>query len=239
MPVVLPMLVALMTYNVNFANPEPDSSMDAIASADADIVLLQEITPAWRTRLDRRFATQYPHRVFRPGRAGGLAVLSKHEIRAEELWSPPAGGYFPAQRLVVDSPLGEVQILHVHLRPNVDRGNWVRGWQTTPPVRRREIEAYWKKLRAAPTIVAGDFNELPTGKAMEFLADQGLARIETKGPTTWHHVIEVGAKKVSALSMDIDHVVVDGSFAASAAHVLDAGTSDHRPVVVTLERAAR
>jgi len=240
MPVMLPMLFALMTYNLNYANPDPDSSMDAIADADADVVLLQEITDAWKTRLEKRFAKQYPHRTFHAARAGGLAVLSKHAIRTDELFSPPSGGFFPAERLVVDSPLGDVQILHVHLRPNVDKGNWVLGWQTTPPVRRREIETYWKKLpTGTPTIVAGDFNELPTGKAVEFLADKGLARIATKGPTTWHHVVEVGGKKVSALSMDIDHVVVDNSFAARKAHVLDAGASDHRPVVVTLERASR
>lgn len=240
MPVMLPMLFALMTYNVNYGNPDPKTSMDAIAKADADIVLLQEITDAWKTRLDSRFATQYPHRSFHTGRAGGLAVLSKHAITTDELYSPPSGGYFPAERLVVDSPLGPVQILHVHLRPNIDRGNWLLGWQTTPPVRRREIETYWKKMQSGtPTIVAGDFNELPTGKAVEFLADKGLARVATKGPTSWHHVVEAGRKKISALSMDIDHVVVDGSLTASNGHVLDVGASDHRPVVVTLERASR
>ncbi len=240
MVVMLPMLFALMTYNVNYANPDPDSSMDAIATADADVVLLQEITDAWRARLEKRFATQYPHRVFHAARAGGLAVLSKHAIRADDLWSPPKGGFFPAERVVVDGPLGDLQILHVHLRPNVDKGNWLLGWHTTPPVRRREIETYWKKLQTGtPTIVAGDFNELPTGKAVEFLEDNGLARVATKGRTTWHHVIEINRKKVSALSMDIDHVVVDRTFAASNARVLDAGASDHRPVVVTLERASR
>ncbi len=237
MAVMLPMLFAVMTYNVNYGNPDPQLSIDAIAAADVDIVLLQEITDAWKTRLESRFAKSYPHRTFYPARAGGLAVLSKHPIRSSELYSPPSGGYFPAERLVVDSPLGDVQILHVHLRPNIDKGNWALGWQTTPPIRLREIQTYWKKLaRSLPTIVAGDFNELPTGKAVEFLADRGLARIETKGPTSWHHVISVGGKKVSALSMDIDHIVVDNAFTATSAHVLDAGASDHRPVVVTLGR---
>jgi endonuclease/exonuclease/phosphatase (EEP) superfamily protein YafD len=143
------------------------------------------------------------------------------------------------ERLVVASPLGDVQILHVHLRPNIDRGDWIRGWQTTPPVRRREIETYHAKLATGiPTIVAGDFNELPSGLAVEFLAKQGFSRTPTTGPTTWHHVIDVAGAKVSALSLDIDHVVIDASLVPSDARVLDAGTSDHRPVVVTLTRAA-
>lgn len=228
-----------MTYNVNYANPDPDRSIDAIAAADADIVLLQEITDGWRTRLAKRLARQYPHQTFHPARAGGLAVLSKREIRSDELLSPPAGGFFPAERLVVASPLGDVQILHVHLRPNVDHGDWIRGWQTTPPVRRREIETYYPRLTTGiPTIVAGDFNELPAGLAVEFLAHHGFARAATSGPTTWHHVIDVAGAKISALSLDIDHVMVDASLTPSDARVLDAGTSDHRPVVVTLTRAA-
>lgn len=240
MPVMLPLLFALATYNLNQGNHDPDRSMDAIETADADVVVLQETNAAWQTRLEKRFAKRYPHRTFHPRPFGGLAVLSRHPIKSDELFSPPRGGFSPAERLVVESPLGEIQILNVHLRPNVDRGNWLLGWQTTPPIRRREIETYWKKLsHSMPTIVAGDFNELPTGKAVEFLADKGLVRVPTKGPTTWHHVIRVGAKQISALSMDIDHVVVDSSFKATDAHVLDAGASDHRPVVVTLERALR
>ena len=233
------MLLALMTYNVNYANPDPDRSIDAIAAADAEVVLLQEITDAWQARLVKRLARQYPHQTFHPARAGGLAVLSKREVRSDEVLSPPAGGFFPAERLVVASPLGDIQILHVHLRPNVDRGDWIRGWQTTPPVRRREIETYYPRLAAGiPTIIAGDFNELPSGLAVEFLARHGFARVPTTGPSTWHHVIDVAGAKISALSLDLDHVVVDASLIPSDARVLDAGTSDHRPVVVTLARAA-
>jgi endonuclease/exonuclease/phosphatase (EEP) superfamily protein YafD len=235
---MLPMLFALMTYNVNYANADPDASIDAIVAADADVVLLQEITTAWQARLAQRLGKQYRHQVFHPARAGGLAVLSKHEIRSDELFSPPRGGFFPAERLVVASPLGDVQILHVHLRPNVERGNWLLGWQTTPPVRRREIETYFAKLATGvPTVVAGDFNELPAGLAVEFLATKGLVRVPTTGPSTWHHKVEVGGKEISALSMDIDHVVIDRSLVASDARVIDAGVSDHRPVIVTLARA--
>lgn len=240
MTVMLPILFALMTYNVNQGNPDPESSMDAIEAADVDIVVLQETNAAWRARLEARFSDRYPHRAFHPRSFGGLAVLSKHRLEVVDVLPPPRGGFSPAQRLVVDSPLGTIQILNVHLRPNVDRGNWLLGWKTTPPIRRREIETYWKKLsRSLPTIVAGDFNELPDGAAVSFLADKGLVRAPTKGPTTWHHALRVGTKKISALSMDIDHVVTDGYFEANDPHVLDAGASDHRPVVVTLARSSR
>src|SRR5689334_9705170 len=71
----------LMTYNLNFGNPRPETSLAAIEHEDADIVLLQEVSGAWKQALDRRFAKRYPHRAYRLfGRlgAGGIAVLSKH-----------------------------------------------------------------------------------------------------------------------------------------------------------------
>lgn len=229
-----------MTYNLNYGNPNVDPSLEAIADEDAEIVLLQEITSEWRDALARRFATQYPYQVFRvhSRAAGGLAVLSKFPITAEEVFAPPRGGWFPAERIVIDSSLGALQILHVHLRPCLEGGSWVRGYHTTPPIRRREIEAYWKRIAYdLPTIVAGDFNEEPSGRAIEFLVSHGMTRVETTGPTTWHYQTNMSGKIMDLLRLDIDHVMIDGNLAARDARVLDAGTSDHRPVVVTLEPA--
>lgn len=41
-------VMRLMTYNLNFANPDVAASLVAIAAADADLVLLQEVSPDWR-----------------------------------------------------------------------------------------------------------------------------------------------------------------------------------------------
>ena len=228
----------LMTYNVNYANPDPDSAMDAIEKADVDVVLLQEITSEWKRGLSKRFAKQYPHQVYRlhARGPGGLAVLSKFEIKAEEIFASPEKGWFFAERLELDTPSGAVQVLHVHLRPAIDNGSWIKGFMTTPPLRLREIESYWKKVAAnMPTIVAGDFNEDPTGTAVAFLERQGLTRTPTSGPTTWHYVVENRGKKSDLLKLDIDHVLVDKRLSARDGTVLDAGVSDHRPVIVTIE----
>ena len=227
----------LMTYNLNYGNPRPETSVAAIEKEDADIVLLQEITGAWKQALDQRFARRYPHRIYRlhGSSAGGIAVLSKHAISREELWAPPAGtgAWFPAQRLVVDAPLGPLQILNVHLRPALKDGSWIKGFLETPPLRRKEIEAHWARLDARlPTIVAGDFNEDPTGRAVSYLEQRGLARVATAGPTTWHYDADGVA---DLLKLDIDHVLLDARMAGRNGRVLDAGASDHRPVVVTIE----
>jgi len=225
--------VRLATYNVNHGNREPRASLDAIADADADVVLLQEVTARWQAALADRFAARYPVHVYRlHGRnAGGLAVLSKFPVGGEELYEPPPGGWFPAQRLVVTAPFGDVQILHVHLRPALDAGSWFKGFVTTPPVREAEIRAYWQQLvHGLPTLIAGDFNEDITGLALAALAEHGYRRVATTGPTSWHYE-EDGW---DVLKMDIDHILVGPTLTGSDGRVLDAGTSDHRPVVATI-----
>jgi endonuclease/exonuclease/phosphatase (EEP) superfamily protein YafD len=231
----------LMTFNVNYGNPTPAEAIDAIAQANVDIVLLQEITSDWKRQLAARFDKQYPHQVFRihTRAAGGLAVLSKFPISAEELFPSPERGWFPAQRLVIESSFGQLQILNVHLRPAIDGGSWIKGFMTTPPLRRREIESYWRKLpRELPTIVAGDFNEDASGSVLSFLSRQRLDRVPTRGPTTWHYQVTTRGEKADVLKMDIDHVVIDGRLGARDAEVIDAGGSDHRPVVVTIHPKA-
>jgi endonuclease/exonuclease/phosphatase (EEP) superfamily protein YafD len=224
----------LMSYNLNFANPDRNGTLDAIAKADVDVVLLQEVTGDWKSALAKRFDKQYPHQKYRiHHRAGGLAVMSKLPLEGEELWPPPAGtgAWFPLGRVVVATGFGKLQILNVHLRPARDSQGWVTGYLTTPPLRRAEIEAHWKRVSLElPTIVAGDFNEEPDGKAIEFLIGKGMTRVPTTGPKSWRYVRD----DVEVLKLDIDHVMIDGKLTARDAHVIDAGASDHRPVVVTI-----
>lgn len=236
-----PRPLRLMTYNLNYGNPDPKSALDAIARADADVVLLQEITSEWKRALEERFANAYPHAIYRihTRAAGGLAVLSKLPIHAEELFASPERGWFPAERLVLDTSFGPLQVLHVHLRPAIDGGSWIKGFMTTPPLRRREIESYWHKvMKDLPTVVAGDFNEDTTGLAIKYLTMRGLSRVDTKGPTTWHYQVTNHGKTSDVLKLDIDHVMVDKRLAARDGTVLDEGASDHRPVVVTIEPRA-
>ena len=232
-----PPQLRVLSYNVNAARVET-ATLEAIAAADADLVLLQETSPEWERALRRRFAAAYAHFAFHHWRPayGGLAVLSRHPIDVDELL-PPAAGWFPAQRLVVAAPIGRIQVLHVHLRPAIDQGDRVRGYFTTPPIRRREIEAYWRRMVAdLPTLAAGDFNEEPGANALAYLADRGLTRVDTGATATWEWKGMWQGRPIQ-LAMKLDHVLVDGRLAVRDARVIIAGRSDHRPVEVTLERA--
>lgn len=56
----------------------------------------------------------------------------------------------------------------------------------------------------------------------------------TTGPTTWRYQATRRGKTFDLLKMDLDHVMIDHRLGPTGAHVREAGTSDHRPVVVTI-----
>ena len=230
--------LTVMTYNVNFGIAGDPATIAVIRDSGADVVFLQETTARWETALRRELATTYPHMQFRHCcGAGGLAVLSRHPFTEHDYWEPPAGGWFPAWRLVVDSPLGPLQVLNVHLRPPLDeRGSLASGYLASRSVRVDEISAYLAGLDGTlPTLIVGDFNEGNGGGALAYLRRHGLESALPAfepGADTWSWPTSFGRVR-----QQLDHVVHDAALVPIAATVLDGGRSDHRAVVVTVEAA--
>lgn len=229
----------VMTYNVNYGLAGEPTTLAAIAKGGADLVVLEETTPAWEALIRRTLADAYPHMAFRHCcGAGGLAVLSKYPIRSQKYLTPPQGGWFPGWRFVADTPLGPVQVLGVHLRPPVSEGgSVVSGYFTTSSVRRDQISDYWSTLDPAlPTLVMGDFNEDVDGDAVQFLSAKGLRSVLPEfepGADTWRWQTSLGQ-----VNSRLDHIAYDRRrLVALSAHVVEAGRSDHLPVVATFERA--
>jgi endonuclease/exonuclease/phosphatase (EEP) superfamily protein YafD len=226
--------LSVMTFNVNFGVATHPDNLAAIEAEDADLVLLQETTPAAESAIRERLSSRYPHMVFSHCcRAGGLAVLSKHPIVDREALAATIG-WFPAQRVVVATPLGRVQVLNVHLRPPIsDDGSWVSGYFSTRSLRGEEMEAFWRAVDPQlPTIVAGDFNESDNGRAIGYLERQGLrSALPEVSPraTTWRWPTPVGT-----LRAQLDHIVIDRRWHATHTRVIDRGRSDHLPVVAIL-----
>ena len=235
--------MTVMTYNLNFGMAGDEETIDVIRKANADVVFLQETNEQWERALVRELGAIYPHRRFHGPDgivAGGVGLLSKHAFneRSKDL-VPSPNGWFPGWRVVIDSPLGAMQVLDVHLRPPLtDKGAFLSGYFSTKPLRRAEIETYAKTLDPAlPTLVVGDFNEDEGGSAVAFLEERGMkSALPAFEPSqrTWHWQTSLGE-----VGTRLDHVVYDEkSFVALDAHVIEAGRSDHFPVVVTLALAS-
>jgi endonuclease/exonuclease/phosphatase family metal-dependent hydrolase len=212
--------VRVATYNVNYGRPGHVRTVAAIRALDADCLFLQETSPDWERALH---ALDHPVRRFRhwrPGRAGGHALLSRAAVLEEEILDAPTG-WFPAWRVVVAAPGGPLQVLAVHLRPwfSVGQG-FHRSFLSTQLVRRLEIETHHARLDPKiSTIILGDFNEAD-GSALRFLRERGYRQLDASAPT-W---------RLWRWRRTFDHVFVGPGVAAYDVAVVDAGASDHLPL---------
>jgi len=74
---------SVLTWNILFSNPQVDDLLSFLATAPAEIVALQELTPELVVRLrhDRALARRYPHQIAWPyGYGDGMALLSRYPI---------------------------------------------------------------------------------------------------------------------------------------------------------------
>jgi endonuclease/exonuclease/phosphatase family metal-dependent hydrolase len=161
-------------------------------------------------------------------------MMSKFPIVGEKWLAKSGGGWFPSQLLVLQTPMGNVQFLNVHLRPpSSDNGNKVVGYLTTGGVRRQEIEGLYGQLRPlGPTIVVGDFNEGDSAQAVEWLKGKkltdALSEFDRKS-STWQ-----GQFMGMHLTDRPDHVMYSPELRCFEARVIPETASDHDPVLAVM-----
>jgi endonuclease/exonuclease/phosphatase (EEP) superfamily protein YafD len=111
----------------------------------------------------------------------------------------------------------------------------VSGFFSTPAVREAEIRDHHRALDPTlPTLVAGDFNESGGGRALKYLGERGFHNVlpaERGSTPTWRWQTSVGT-----LRLQLDHLVVDQGLQVLDVEVLEAGRSDHLPVVGEFRR---
>ncbi len=222
---------SVASWNVNFGIPSDTAMIRSMGDFGTDAVFLQETTPLWESAIRRSLSGKYPHMKFiHSAGAGGLAVLSRHPISRMTTIQPPPRGWFPAMLITLKISGREIQFLNVHLHPPFDdRGSVVRGYFSTRNIRRREIGKYHKMLTAGiPTIILGDFNEEPGGKAVSYLVGRGYSTLPSS-EHTWHWKTSF----YITLRSQLDHVLFSGKLRLARSRVVRTGRSDHFPVLAT------
>lgn len=210
------------TVNVRYRNGDPRAVLEWLAAEAPDLVVVQELTPAWAEVLAQLPA--YAHRkLLTRTDAYGIGVLSRWpftRIDPVDL----AGDRLPSLSAVVvvgDRPLA---ILGMHAR-----------WPIIPRLLHARDDALDRAARlvraqSLPTVVLGDFNLTPLAPAFRrFEVEAGLR--DAMGGAGWHPTWQAG---FWPLALRIDHVFVPPSICVERASVGPAIGSDHRPVVARL-----
>src|SRR5512145_1637640 len=84
-------IIRLFTHNLHAEEQILDPFVDNLQAADADIVALQEVSPAAAAHFAAVLGDVYPYRAeaLAAGRYNGLLVLSRYPIQTSETWPSP------------------------------------------------------------------------------------------------------------------------------------------------------
>ena len=216
--------VRLIAANLLYRQEDATATSAYLSSQSADLVVLSEFTPRWREKL-RDLERTYPYFALRPRwNAWGIAVYSRHPLRAIE--DLDLGDDMSSHlRVLVQLPDGLVEVYAVHL--------------ASPPSRRQAAQRNTQLRRLAgriaaadpalPRIVAGDFNATPYSPYFQdLLRDAGLT--DPRRPFGLHFTWPTWPVP---LWIPIDHCLVAGPLTVTRVATGPRVGSDHLPLECT------
>lgn len=217
----------MLTWNLYFGAHAELGVEDVLSQVDPEVVFLQETNAAWQARLEGRFP--YEQWVPGPDAGGGVALLSKYPIDPVAVhWVP--GARFPAQRAEIQTPLGPVEVLNLHLIPPFGpRGSLITGFFRTKGPRYREVQALLEL--GLPDLACGDMNASEREASVSLFEQAGMvSALPEYAPRqhTWHGPGE------REFHWRIDHCLVGPALETTSAQILEVGPSDHYPLWVGL-----
>ena len=216
--------IKLINLNLRKTNPAPDKAIDFLRREDADIVVLEEITPQWAKRL-KALEDVYPHMLFCDDIATcDLALLSKKSWQSGIIRELPKvgpnviiakfdwkGSPFTLVGTHLDPPTPAIGEDHEHFHS----------------AQAKKISALLRSIEG-PLVVAGDFNATPWSPSFNRIIEgTELARVDGGLLPTW-------PSQLSAIGIPIDQILTTSEFGGSTMTVGPNVISDHFPLIATL-----
>lgn len=232
-----PTAFTAMTYNIIGGTSDPQRVAEVITAQNADIVGIQELGPAQSDLFATQLTDQYPYQALYPGLpVHGVGLLSRHPIVEHEVFGPfPDSMRFIRATIDLNGVLVTVYVAHPRPPQNI----------LTPITydderRDAEITALvnnYLRPETGPMLVLGDFNMTDQSDSYALLSGDlnDAFRVAGRGlGFTFPDKIK-SALRLMPLLIRIDYVWYTDDFRAYDAEVVpDSGTSDHRPVITTL-----
>lgn len=214
----------VVTLNVWARNAQHERVIDFLRQSSADVIVLEEIYPAWVPHL-KALEADWPHHTswYREARYG-MAIFSRWPLdlgRTEFL--NDGAPVLAARVLVNETPLA---ICGVHLSRPMTRVGSLRQTLQLADLRRL------LKDKSLERIVLGDFNATSWNpRFLEFLSQADLAdtRLGFGVHASWPSGLP------AALRIPIDHCLVSKNLRVVRHDIGPPVGSDHLPVIVDLE----
>jgi endonuclease/exonuclease/phosphatase (EEP) superfamily protein YafD len=229
--------ITLLSWNLEMQSKPGSEAADGIREIDADVVALQELTPAYGDAIeaDETLTTRYPYRILdpQPGPAG-LGVLSKLPLVVRD--PDVAARILPAGLLLRDGRT--VELLDVHPRRPLYRDAGPIPFALDTRARDEDVEAIAAAVGALEepdaALVVGDLNGVWTEPGLEPLREltEDAHEVAGSGPGfTWRpdplEFLGVGVLR-------IDHLLTGGRLRPIETSLDCRAVGDHCRLLVRL-----
>jgi endonuclease/exonuclease/phosphatase (EEP) superfamily protein YafD len=215
----------VITANLQYSNRDQQSFLDWLSGRSADLLVVQEVTPAWARALEA--LPDYPDRhVLARDDPYGMAVLSRRPfLRVDS--ADLTGDGLPSVDGAVPVGGAPVRFLALHTH-----------WPIVPALARARDAALGAAATrtagaAEPVVLLGDLNLTADSPAYRRLLRDGGLR-DVQGATFWRPTWMAG---LWPLALRIDHILVSPQWCVEHVEVGPAIGSDHRPVLARLRLA--
>jgi endonuclease/exonuclease/phosphatase (EEP) superfamily protein YafD len=218
--------LSLLTINVNSENTDYETVRTRIREANADIVLVEELTPEWHWEL-QKLTEDWLHTLEVP-QVGcfGIMLMSRVPLNEVTVIDPSDSGR-PSIRASLTLAGRKLVVLGTH--PVPPKNSTMSAW------RNLQLDAIAQEAaRSADlTVVFGDLNATRFSSAFsDFLSVSGL--VNSENGFGWQPSWPAGQLHW-LLGVGIDHVLVSPEIRVAERRVLGDIGSDHYPVYVKLQ----
>lgn len=218
--------VRVVTANLRYDNERKAQLAEQLLALDADVLLLQEVTPQWWDVLVAHgLVDRYPGRARALRRdAGGQAILSRrplHDVRTID------AGIWPVLTARVTVGGRSLRVVDMHPVPPYTN------FQASRTMNRRILALLRSTLRSGDaTIAAGDCNATQYNRFVQQVEGLGLRSVHEARGRPWATTWPNGMHPVPPLRLD--HVFYNRSVVGLRVREGDGTGSDHRPVIADL-----
>jgi endonuclease/exonuclease/phosphatase (EEP) superfamily protein YafD len=224
-------LLRVMSVNLLMVNRTTGPIIDEIASADPDILFLQEYTGHWHDALQERLGGRYPHVITYPEEDSfGAAIYSKRPFVGKPTIDTSLGKWGIAQLVAnIDVEGVEITCWNLHLVPPRNYAYTVEHLDQM-----RDLLPRLKAAAARPLIVAGDFNftgaTLQAASIRQAGVEDSFEAIGAGRGATW----PVNSIFRYLPGIRLDHIYLGGGMGCRSIRVGEGRGSDHRPLVAEI-----
>ena len=227
--------LTFMTYNLFFKNKNPDVILNHIMLTNPDVLVVQELTPAWAGTLSKSLGQNYPYKkIYTDKGTHGIGVYSKYKFSNDTMLLNESKRPF-AQIVTLRVKDKKIQIINTHLASPAAAVEHPENFlslfnsnYTLREIQLNQIDLATKMNTDDTYILIGDLNTTPYEPIYRNLR------------TTWVDIfneVGEGSNKTfpntckSAPFLTLDYFLIKGNVTPVSAKVLSSGSSDHLALV--------